>query len=38
MNRFRFISVVTLLVLCMSAGSAGAEEELVWPVKPKLIV
>ncbi len=38
MNRVRFISVVTLVVLCMSAGIVAAEdEELTWPRKPGLI-
>ena len=32
-QKFLFLAIV----LCLAAGSAGAQEDLLWPVKPELM-
>ena len=29
----KILCIFLFMVLCLAAGSAGAEEELIWPVK-----
>ena len=33
----KILCIILFMVLCLAAGSAGAAEDLLWPVKPELM-
>jgi hypothetical protein len=33
----QFVLAIVSALLCLAAGNVGAEEELIWPLKPDLV-